>query len=281
MRPPGTFDAERVGSVEHYLEPEIYDHEYRRRRADVSFYREVARAHGGPVLELGCGTGRVLTMLCRDGHRVVGVDRAHTMLARAAARVARLGRAARRRAFLVQADMRELALRSRFPLVICPFNAFQHLYERVDVERCLAAVRAHLTDGGRFVFDVLQPDLRWLLRDPSKQWSRIRFRDPRTGRPVLYSTNHTYDPIRQIAFIRIFYEPLDLPESERRIGVVRLAHRQFFPMEIEELLHHGGFAIEARYGGFAGEPATPDSESQVLVCTLARRENDISPRHSC
>jgi SAM-dependent methyltransferase len=268
--PPGEFDPEAIGSVEHYLDAELYDHEYRRRRADVNFYREVARAHGGPVLELGCGSGRVLTALCRDGHRVVGLDRAPRMLQRAAARVARLGRAARGRATLLCADFRVFALRRRFPLVICPFNAFMHLYERHDVEACLRRVDEHLAADGRFVFDVLLPDLRWLTRDPAKHWARTRFKHPHTGRPVLYSTNQTYDPVRQIAFMRIFYEPLDLPPEQRRTRVVRLAHRQFFPTEIEDLLHYNGFLVEARFGGFHGEPLGPEADSQVLICVRSR-----------
>jgi SAM-dependent methyltransferase len=260
------FDPEAVGAVEHYADAELYDHEYRRRRADVNFYRDVARARGGPVLELGCGSGRVLTALCRDGHRVVGLDRSTTMLRRAAARVARLGRAARGRADLLCADFRAFALSRRFPLVICPFNAFQHLYERRDVEACLRRVDEHLARDGRFVLDVLMPDLRWLTKDPTKHWAKTRFKHPRTGRPVLYSTNQTYDPVRQIAYMRIFYEPLDLPPEQRRTRVVRLAHRQFFPTEIEDLLHYNGFSVETRYGGFHGEAPGPEADSQVLIC---------------
>ena len=272
-RIPGTFDLEAVGSVEHYADPELYDHEYRRRRADVNFYRQMARDHGGPILELGCGTGRVLTALCRDGHRVIGLDRSRPMLEVARARVARLGRAARRRADLVQADFRAFALRARFPLVLCPFNAFQHLYERTDVESFLRCVAEHLTETGIFVFDILQPDLDWLTQDPARHWARTRFRHPRTGRPVLYSTNHTYDPIRQIAFVRIFYEPLDLPPEARRTRVVRLGHRQFFPREIEELLHYNGFVVERRWGGFRGEEPGPETDSQVLACTFPSRKS--------
>jgi hypothetical protein len=148
-----------------------------------------------------------------------------------------------------------------------------HLYERSDVEMFLGVVADHLAENGTFVFDILQPDLAWLTRDPTRHWAKTRFRHPRTGRPLLYSTNHTYDPIRQISFIRLFYEPLDLPPEARRTRVVRLAHRQFFPREIEDLLHYNGFRVVRRYGGFRGEPPTAESESQVLVCTLPRREN--------
>jgi len=269
-RLPHGFDPDSAGSVEHYRDAPLYDYEYRRRRADVNFYRELAREHGDPILELGCGTGRVLVALCRDGHTVVGLDRSAPMLLQAQRRIQRLG-ASRRRGVLIRADFRRYALKRKFPLIICPFNAFQHLYTREDIEAFLACVRDHLAPDGRFAFDVLFPDLKWLLRDPLKHWARTRFRHPTTKRPFLYTTNHTYDPVSQIAFIRIFYEPLDEPENRRRTRTVRLAHRQFFPSELEALLHYNGLDVEARYGGFRGEPLGPDSDSIVMICVRARR----------
>jgi SAM-dependent methyltransferase len=265
--PASGFDL-AAGTTEHYEDPELYDFEYRRRRADVNWYRQLAArvAPAGPVLELGCGSGRVTCALARDGVRVVGLDLSAPMLRRAAERVEALPRAAKERVRLVRADMRRFALGARFPLVICPFNAFQHLYARRDVEAALACVRAHLAPGGRFALDVLSPDLRWLTRDPRKRWAKTRFRHPVTGRRYEYSTNQTYDPIAQIAFMRIYYRPLDEDGADAGSEkVVHLAHRQFFPAELAALLHAGGFAVDERYGGFAGEPLDGESLSQVLV----------------
>jgi SAM-dependent methyltransferase len=221
------------------------------------------------VLELGCGTGRVLAPLARDGHRVIGMDIAQPMLARAQARIDALGRVARTRAQLVRADMRSFALEARFPLIICPFNAFQHMYARRDVEAALARVREHLGEGGRFAFDVLNPDLKWLTRDANKRWAKTRFRHPVTGERFEYSTNQDYDRTTQIAHMRIYYELLDVPPEEKRTMVVRLAHRQFFPAELWALLVHAGLRVEERWGGFSEEPFDDDSDSQVLVCSRA------------
>src|SRR5688572_1560168 len=88
----------------------LYDWEYRRRRDDVLFYRTLADERGGPILDLGCGTGRLMVPLLRAGHVVVGVDRAPAMLARATARLARLAPRARQRALLLRADLRRLPL---------------------------------------------------------------------------------------------------------------------------------------------------------------------------
>ncbi|HKA88402.1 MAG TPA: class I SAM-dependent methyltransferase [Haliangiales bacterium] len=251
------------GTEDHYADPVLYDFEYRRRRADVNHYRLLAGtlAGEGPILELGCGTGRLSVPLARDGHRVVGIDLAPGMLQRAAAKAAQRPRAAAR-LLLARADMRRLPFRRRFPFVVSPFNAFQHLYTRADVLACLAEVRAHLDPSGRLAFDVLQPDLRWLQRDPNKRWARTVFAHPETGERLEYTTNHTYDPASQIAHIRIYYRSLETD----RTRVVHLAHRQFFPEEICTLLWAGGFQVERRWGGFTGEPFDGTSESQVFLC---------------
>ncbi len=275
----------QIGTTEHYEDAELYDHEYRRRRADVNHYRKVAREmgpdgeHGGRILELGCGTGRLLVPLLRDGHTVVGVDRSLPMLRRCQERIQRLRPLRREQARLIQGDFRSLPLTDegagKFPLILCPFNAFMHLYDRIDVERFLSQVRDHLVKGGLFVFDVLLPDLTWLARDPDHRWARTRFRHPRTGERMIYTTNHCYDPLRQIALVRIYYDldvaaggdhgaPGPQPDLQCDPKIVHLAHRQFFPAELEALLYYNGFLIERREGGFDGEALTPVSTEQVI-----------------
>jgi SAM-dependent methyltransferase len=262
-----------AGTSEHYEDATLYDHEYKRRRDDVRWYQALAKKElrrGSDILELGCGSGRTLLPLARDGWRVTGVDNSATMLDRCRARLKRVRDA---RVELVRADFRALALGRRFPLVICPFNAFMHLYAREDVERFLAVVRAHLAPGGLFAFDVMNPDLAWLSRDPTRRWARTRFRHPRTGKLTYYSTSLSYDAALQIAFMRIYYEPA----GGGRTRTIRLTHRQFFPLELEALLHYNGFTIEAHEGDFDGGALVPESEEQVLRCR-SRRGISVSRR---
>jgi SAM-dependent methyltransferase len=280
-------DLVDAGSREHYADAALYDYEYRRRRADVTFYRELARRRGaGRILELGAGTGRVTVPLARDGRHVVALDQSAAMLARLAARVARLPPAAAARITPVSGDLRTFSVGGRFPLVIAAFNVLEHLYTRGEVTACLQRVAAHLEPGGAFAFDVQLPDLAWLIRDPDKRWAKTRFTDPATGRAMYYSTNHDYDPVSQIALIRLYYEPADDepppgaaarrrqggPPSPARGGrgtptrVVKLSQRKFFPAELEALVAHAGFRVTERYGDFYFRPLDGTAESQVLVC---------------
>lgn len=298
-------DLVDAGSREHYADAALYDYEYRRRRADVTFYRELARRRDADrVLELGAGTGRVTIPLARDGRRVVAVDQSPAMLAQLAARVARLPEASSVRVEPREGDLRTFAVPGRFPLVIAAFNVLEHLYTRGEFHACLQRVAAHLEDGGVFAFDVQLPDLTWLARDPTKRWARTRFTDPSTGHAMYYSTNHDYDPVSQIALIRLYYEPAEprvgaakaggaKPSGRAKTGaktsagrgnaapaarVVKLSQRKFFPAELEALIAAGGFRVVERYGDFDFGPLDATAESQVIVCEPVRPARATSAR---
>src|SRR4029079_17994840 len=123
----------------------------------------------------------------------------------------------------------------------------------VEVDACLRQVVQHLAPGGAFAFDVQLPDLAWLIRDPMKRGARTRFTDPTTGRAMLYSTNHDYDPVSQIVLIRLYYEPADdgpgaaagrgAAPGRPTVRVVKLSQRKFFPAELEALVAHAGFRV--------------------------------------
>ena len=261
-----TRQAIAAGARAHYVDAELYDHEYKRRRDDVRWYRKLAAGlRVSELLELGCGSGRLTVPLARDGRRVVGVDLSADMLALLREKLERAPAPVRERVSVKRADFRQLDLERRFPLVVCPFNTFMHLYTREDVERFLATVRRHLGKNGLFAFDLMNPDLRWLSRDPDRRWARTKFRHPRTGEQMIYTTNLLWDGPLQVAFMRIYYARASRPRDEQ---VVELTHRYFFPQELEALLHYNGFHIERHDGDFDGVALSTEAEQQVLVCRV-------------
>jgi ubiquinone/menaquinone biosynthesis C-methylase UbiE len=125
---------------------------------DVPFYLELAReaaALGQPVLELGCGTGRVTIPIAQAGVEVVGLDNAPAMLNVARRKAAAAALDVR----WVQGDMRSFALDQRFGLVIIPFRSFLHLLTEADQLNCLACIRKHLLPGGRLALNFFAPKL--------------------------------------------------------------------------------------------------------------------------
>ncbi|HEY0249975.1 MAG TPA: methyltransferase domain-containing protein [Kofleriaceae bacterium] len=257
-------DLVDAGSREHYADAALYDYEYRRRRADVTWYRELAKQRSGPILELGCGSGRVTLPLARDGHEVFGIDQSAAMLKTLHARVAAAPSSVAGRIRSANANLCTFDVPGKYGLVIAAFNVLEHLYTRGELAACLARVAAHLAPGGAFAFDVQMQDLAWLIRDPNKRWAKTRFTDPTTKKQMFYSTNHDYDPVGQIVNIRLFYDPADGSKAGSRI--VKLSQRKYFPAELEALVANSGFRVTERYGDFAWRSLDATAESQVLIC---------------
>lgn len=251
----------REGTEAHYRDASYYDHAYGRRKDDVAHYTRLAKKHGSPVLELGVGTGRVAESIAKAGLDVVGIDTMPSMLARARDRISRAAPEVASRVSLDRGDLRSLRLKRKFPLVISPFNVFMHLYSREDLEAALETVSRHLAVDGRFAFDVLMPDPDALARDPAKLYRCGTVKPPGRDR-MRYSEAFDYDPISQVQHVSMVFEPDD---EHAAPDIQRLSHRQFYPRELEALLHYNGFAIEKLYGGFLREPFDAAAESQVVV----------------
>ncbi len=274
---PPTLDAlgraGDAGAQAHYTDPAYYEKTYRSRREDVEYYVKLARLSGGPVLEYGAGNGRIAIPMARAGVDVVAVDLSGPMLADLRASLQREPVEVRRRVRVVHGDMRKVRLRRRFPLVIAAFNTILHLYTRKDVEQFLARVRAHLTPRGRFVFDFSVPRGDELVRDPSRSYGAPRIRHPSTGELVRYAERFEYDPIRQVLLVWMDFKP----ESGKKPWSVPLTHRQFFPREVEALLHYNGFGGMVWTADFRDQPPDENVDSMVVSCRV-RAQDASRPR---
>jgi SAM-dependent methyltransferase len=199
---------------------------------DVAFYLEEARRSGGPVVELGIGTGRIAVPIAADGIRMIGVDSSRAMLDVCARRAALAG---------VDVDLRVGDLRAPpghelVPLVMCPFRSLLHMHTEEDRLRVLAAVHELLLPGGRFVFDVFAPDAeditrthdRWLEREPGIFERAVWNEAARTLTLTVRSDT-----------------------SETTMALAWLS-----PDEWRELLEQADFEIEACFGWFDRSPYT-------------------------
>jgi SAM-dependent methyltransferase len=257
--------AADAGAAAHYADPEYYDRAYRLRRDDIAYYVRMGRLAGGPVLEYGVGTGRIAVQLARAGIDVTGVDLSADMLGGLEAHLARENEAVRRRVRAVRGDMRTVRLKERFPLVIAAFNTFLHLYDRPDVEQFLGRVKEHLTPNGLFVFDVSVPHADYLGADPARRFGTPPFRHPARG-IVRYGERFDYDPIRQVLLMKMEFTPVDGTPG----WVVPLTHRQFFPQELEALLHYNGFVNIVLSADFTDDPPATATDSLVVSCGKRR-----------
>lgn len=259
-RPPRSVER---GAREHYTQPAYYARAYAGRHDDVAFYVRAARRSRGPVLEYGVGTGRVALPIARAGIEVVGVDRSTEMLA-ALRRELRDQPELGARIELRRGDMRRVRLDRRFPLVIAPFNTVLHLYTRRDVERFFARVREHLLPRGRFLFDYSLPRPADLGVDPERWYGGPRVRHPELGETVRYAERFHYAPLTQVLSTWMRFSGSSGASSE-----VLLTHRQFFPQEMEALLHYNGF-VDCRWSaGFGRAALDHGADSLVVSCRSA------------
>src|SRR5215831_4357810 len=155
-----------MSNDEYGLIADFYDYvvPYRTRQ-DIDFFVDAARKSGGPVLEVGCGTGRVLIPTARAGIDIVGLDLSSGMLDICRKRSLEESEAVRSRVRLVQGDMRNFDAGQRFSLATIPFRPFQHLTTVEDQLACLASIHRHLVDGGELILDLFNPWLEALTRD--------------------------------------------------------------------------------------------------------------------
>jgi SAM-dependent methyltransferase len=265
--------AADAGATAHYEDPDYYDRAYKSRRDDIAHYVRLGRLSGGPVLEYGVGTGRIALPLARAGIHVTGIDLSASMLDSLKGRLAGEPEDVRRRVRVIQGDMRTVKVAARYPLVIAAFNTFLHLYERTDVECFLDRVYRHLTPSGRFVFDVSVPHADYIGADPDKRYGSPAFRHPARGL-VKYGERFHYDPIRQVLLMTLEFSPTDGTAP----WAVPLTHRQFFPQELEALLHYNGFVDIVFSADFTDALPSGITDSLIVSCRRGRRSRTSAPK---
>ena len=238
-----------------------------RERADVAFYVEEAKSASGPVLEIGCGTGRILLPIARAGCAITGIDGSRQMLERLRAKLATERRDVPARIHLAQHDMRDFQLGTPFSLIVAPFRVVPHLITIDDQLRFLAAVSHHLAPGGTLVFDVFNPRFDMLVAHDGTE----RQDTPETTLPDGRSFTRAY----RIARVRWLDQ---VSESELIYYVDGKRYVQAFEMrwylaaELENLLARAGFRVRHMYGDFSRGPLRDGCPELLVVAERSSRD---------
>jgi ubiquinone/menaquinone biosynthesis C-methylase UbiE len=231
-------------------------------RRDVSFWRRLALAGDGPVLELGCGTGRVAVPLAKAGVSLVGVDRAEQMLSRAASRKRRVRTPIDLR--LVRGDMRTLPFRrGTFDTVLAPYGVLQSLVRERDLTATLQSVAHVLRRGGLFGIDLV-PDV--------PNWREYRNREQLRGRTSGGARLTLIESVRQDRARRLttFVQRYLVKRRGRKTAEHRfeLTFRTLPVAAMVRRLEREGYRVEHLLGDYRGRPW--DERADVWIM-LARR----------
>ena len=219
----------------------------------MEFWLSQARISGGPILELGCGTGKLSIPLAKAGYAATGLDSSPALLRFAASKNGDVR--------WIEADMRSFELDETFALIMLPSNNLGHLHAPEDFEGCMSSVKRHLRPGGVFVIDVFVPDLNLLVQDAAKEYLLSEYEDPERQGLVRVMARSRYEPRTQIRRTTTIRKAAGQPDV---VGSLDL--KMYFPRELEALVRCNGLRITARYGGHTGEPFDDRSRFQILVC---------------
>ncbi len=240
------------------------DYELIDRQDDIAYYVELARTSGGPVLELGCGTGRVLLPTARAGLEVHGVDNSAAMLDKLRDKLSREPAEVEGRIELSLGAMQAVLLGKRFPLITAPFRGVQHLLDRREQRGWLSNVARHLAPQGCLAFDVFQPDFSFMA-GPTGPAVDVDRTDLETGYRLQRSAATLPHPELQTMDISFEWVVTDHRGVEVERSRSKFTIRWFTKGEIENLLELEGFEVVEYWGSFDQKPFGEGSKEQVVV----------------
>ncbi len=244
----------------------FFDADYAGYLDDLPVIQAFAQRTGGPLLELGCGTGRLLIPLAQAGYAVTGVDLSPEMLRIAGAKAESAGVA--ERVTLVQGDYADAPLAGTYRLAFIVMNTFLHLRAQADQLRALRHWREHMAPGGTLLIDVFHPDVHQLADlDGRLEWDKTWI-DPESGATVMKWVTRTVDLAEQTLHVTLIYDEIAADGSLHRT-VVPFDIRYLWRFEAELLLEKAGFTLEALYGDWDMGPFESASDRMILV---ARRQ---------
>lgn len=241
----------------------LYDLEYDDWDEDSAFWQSVAARTGGPIVELGCGTGRALAPLAQRGFAVIGFDSSQAMLDRAQERFHACGIAGS--GFQLRCQPMEDAETARpAHLVFSALNAFAHLSTPRQQVRTLNAAHRMLHREGLLVLDLFNP----LTQEYDERDRMVTLRnvlaDPQTGAPIQQFEVWEVDRETQVVRTTYMYDCLQADGGIRRVTTT-FPMRYSYRHEIEARLAQTGFALENVFGSYEAEDFTGSEEKMIFV----------------
>jgi SAM-dependent methyltransferase len=250
--------AEYVDYAEYY----DFDHDT---QVDVEFYLDYAHQCGSPILELACGTGRLVIPLAEAGFEMYGVDLSENMLA-----VCRRKVGAQHLADPVHLTLANMACFDlpckAFALAYIPVRSFMHLFTPRDQLSCLQSVYRHLRPGGYFIIDVYAPDFRHLAKEPNGPWVVRREFDLPNGHHVMRRDRFVWnDIVYQIQHYELRFEEYDAAGALVRERTVPMDTRYTFRYELQMLLERVGFEMVDLFRDYDKNPY--DGTGEIIAVT--------------
>ena len=238
--------------------PEMYDLLFDTLDFDLPYWIEKAQAAGGPVLEVGCGSGRILLPIAKGGVDIEGLDANRAMIRRLKAKAAAAGLPVRAKT----ADMRDFSMGRRYALIFCAFNGFAHCETVVDQVACLRTCLRHLEPGGAMAVHMTYPGPAYWLEPEGKPVLELAAPLPGGGKLELWDDRHK-DPVAQKQASTMEIREFDAAGGKVEARKFRTVQRWVYRFELELLFAAAGFVRSEFYGGFEGGPLRSPEDQMV------------------
>lgn len=223
-----------------------YDAEHTDKTDDLAMYGALAEEYGGPILDVGCGTGRVVFHLAQEGHVIHGIDSEYDMLERAKMKLDVFSHV-RDKLMFYHGDVLTYQMDKRFKMALLSYNALMHFHTQDEQLALLRRLREWMTPDGLLVIDLPNAGEVFASQDTNALTLERTFIEPETGHLVMQQATSYLDRTQQLMQVTWIYDEIDEDGVVHRT-VAPVVFRYFFYSEISLLLKQTGFRVEAAYG---------------------------------
>jgi SAM-dependent methyltransferase len=245
-----------------------YDAAYEAKQlSDLPFYLELAKKRGGPVLDVGCGTGRLTLPLARLGITVTAIDASEHMLDILRRKLEAEPAEVRSRITIRAGDMRNLDLKDRFPLVIVPFRVMQHLHTVEDQLAALTSLRGHLAAGSWLALDVFLPKFDRVLSGIGQEIEEMSWKIIEAGHELVvrrFFVKDSVDALRQTFSGKFIYRTFDgstlVDTTSDSLTMTCYSYNQ-----LHLLFRLTNLETVAEYGTFTKAPLEGSSPEMIFI----------------
>ena len=240
--------------IDIYSDPQLYDAAHAWKTNDIEFITNCALEHGGPILEMASGTGRLAVPLIKKGFNYTGVELSEPFVEFTKKKLTSIKSVHN----IVQGDMKNIDLKKKYRFIFIGFNSICHLLTNKDLSKFFNCVYAHLLDGGLFLIDTFVPNPIFLYR-PNLKTHVMEFDLP-NGEQCIVNEVNQYDPDTQINQIKWFFE-------SSKVDQFLFDMHMIYPDTMDRLLSESGFKIYNKFGDYDKSPFSSESHLQIYLCT--------------
>jgi SAM-dependent methyltransferase len=240
----------------------FYDAENSDKTDDIRLYLELTQEHGDPIIDIGCGTGRVMIPLAQNGYEVHGIDNEQAMLERAQ-HLREESPVLKKNMTLHHGDVLTYPLDKQFKLTLVPYNGLMHFHEQETQIAVLKRLRAWTADDGLLVLDLPNAGEVFATQETDAVMHERTFLEPETGHMVMQQSVSYLDRVQQLLRVTWIYDEITADGTVKRTVAPNVLYYYFYP-EIRLLLAHTGFRVEAVYGDTEYNPFEDGCERMIV-----------------